>query len=69
MSESKAKIDALKGIAKMMARLELDRVKGYRKKPEPEVEKEEEDEDDDMLKVLDAKAEPLGKFPGRTGSR
>lgn len=69
MSESKAKIDALKGISKMMARLELDRVKGYRKKPEPEleVEKEEEDEDD-LMQVLDAKAKPLGKT-GLTGSR
>jgi hypothetical protein len=55
MKENKAKIDALKGIAKMMQQLELDRVKGFRKKEEP---KEEEDEDeDDLMKVLDAKAE------------
>lgn len=68
MSESKAKIDALKGIAKMMAKLELDRVKGYRKMPTPKVEKEEDEEE--LTQVLDAKAErPFGSKPGRVGSR
>lgn len=54
MKENKAKIDALKGIAKMMQQLELDRVKGFRKKEEP---KEEDEDEDDLMKVLDAKAE------------
>lgn len=58
MKEAKAKIDALKGIAKMMSKLELDRVKGYKKAPvEPEIEDEEsEDDDEGLMKVLDAKA-------------
>lgn len=72
MSENKAKIEALKGITKMMSKLELDRVKGYRKTEEPVVEKEEDE--DELTQVLDAKAEsPLkersfGKM-GRSGSR
>lgn len=48
--DKKPKIEALKNLAKVMAKLELDKVNGYKK-----IKDEEDEDEDDLVKVLTAK--------------
>lgn len=61
--EQGPKIKALKELAKAMAKLELDKISGYKKEPKAAEEESEEaepaEDDEGFKKVLEARAKKL----------
>ena len=53
IKEKKVLKGALEGLAKSMAQLQLDKLRGYKKMPGSD--DEDEDEDGEMVKVLEAR--------------